>query len=81
MRCEDIVIELDAYSTGELDVGTCAEIERHIRQCPSCRNELSTLREENAIYLDYASTATGSDPEKEKLHFIKTLQLQSAPSQ
>ena len=81
MRCEDVVVELDAYSTGELDVGKCAEIERHIRQCPSCRNELSTLREENTFYQNYVSTIADPDPEKENVHFAETIHPQSVPSE
>ena len=81
MRCEDVVVELDAYSTGELDAGACAEIEQHIRQCISCRNELSTLCEENAFYRNYASIIIGSDPGKEKVHFTETTHLHTAPSE
>ena len=59
MRCEDIAIELDAYSTGELDAETRAEIEQHIRQCPSCLDELARLRDENILYRNYATSITG----------------------
>jgi len=60
MRCEDIAVDMDAYSTEELDAETCAEIERHIRQCPSCLDELSKLRNENVIYLNYADAMADS---------------------
>jgi hypothetical protein len=54
MQCEDVLVELDAYSTGELDPGISAEIEQHIRQCIHCGAELKTLAREKAVYREYA---------------------------
>jgi len=73
MRCEDIAVELDAYSTGELDAETCAEIERHIRQCPSCLDELAKLREESALYRNYVSAVAGHAAENEKRRSTETI--------
>ena len=81
MRCEDIAIELDAYSTGELDAEICAEIERHIRQCPYCFDELAKLREENALYRNYVSAIAGYDPESEKSHTTETIFTRRASSE
>jgi hypothetical protein len=50
------MIELDAHVTGELDADMCAEIERHLSQCPACRAELLALQKENALYHEYRST-------------------------
>jgi len=54
MRCEDVLVELDAYSTGELDPDKSADIERHIRQCIHCGTELKTLGKEKILYREYA---------------------------
>ncbi len=55
MRCEEIVIELDAYVTGELEADTQGKIGHHIQQCSACRAELEMLQKENALYQDYRS--------------------------
>ncbi len=69
MRCEDIAVELDAYSTGELDAGRCTLIEQHIQQCPACGAELARIRKENALYRDYASAAADSARAEARLPF------------
>jgi predicted anti-sigma-YlaC factor YlaD len=55
MQCQEIVIELDAYLTGELDADAGAGIGRHLEECASCRAALELLRKENAIYQQYVS--------------------------
>jgi hypothetical protein len=55
MRCEDVLVELDAYSTGELDPDKNGDIERHLRQCIYCGTELKTLAKEKILYQEYAS--------------------------
>jgi len=70
MRCEDIPVELDAYSTGELDAETCAEIEQHIRQCPSCLDELKKIREENILYRNCVSAIPGYALEEKFVRYV-----------
>jgi predicted anti-sigma-YlaC factor YlaD len=53
MRCQEIVSELDAYLTGELDGDASAEVERHLKECAGCRAELELLQKENVIYREY----------------------------
>lgn len=55
MQCEDILIELDAYMTGELDYDKSTEIERHIQECVNCRTEFETIRKERLLYQEYVS--------------------------
>jgi anti-sigma factor RsiW len=46
MNCEDLLRQLTEYSDGVLDKPLCAEIERHLRDCPSCaelRHDLEDL--------------------------------------
>lgn len=56
MVCERVMMELDAYVTGELDAEMSAEIERHLSECPACRAELLVLQKENALYHECRST-------------------------
>lgn len=55
MQCREIVNELDAYRTGELDSDASANVGHHLESCAGCRAELELLRYENGIYRDYAS--------------------------
>ncbi len=61
MRCREILHELDAYLTGELDNTTKAQVERHLEECADCRKELELLRKENAVYREYAGAMDVSD--------------------
>ncbi len=61
MRCREILQELDAYLTDELDNPTRARVERHLEECADCRNELELLRKENDIYREYAGAMDVSD--------------------
>ncbi len=44
MSCEEIRRHLDDYVDGELASDAREEVERHLRQCLSCRRELNELR-------------------------------------
>jgi predicted anti-sigma-YlaC factor YlaD len=55
MQCREILTELDAYLTNELDADASAAVERHLEACAGCRAELELLRKENALYHEYAS--------------------------
>ncbi len=55
MLCREVVFELDAFLTGELDVDANAEVERHLQECAGCRTELALVRKENAVYREYVS--------------------------
>jgi anti-sigma factor RsiW len=56
MQCARVLIELDAYLTGELEAETSIEIERHLKECSACGAELLTLKDENLVYRNYRST-------------------------
>jgi anti-sigma factor RsiW len=58
MRCDDVVMELDAFSTGELEAEKRVEIERHIRECPVCRTELARILKENDLFREYGAAAS-----------------------
>jgi RNA polymerase sigma-70 factor, ECF subfamily len=43
--CPDVVDLLSRHLEGEIDPGTCAEMERHIRECPRCQTACESLRQ------------------------------------
>lgn len=42
-RCRELVAQLNDYLDGELPADLCAELERHLADCPDCRVVLDTL--------------------------------------
>jgi anti-sigma factor RsiW len=44
MKCNEILDKLVLYSEGELDARDTAEIDRHLRDCPKCRQRLEKLQ-------------------------------------
>jgi hypothetical protein len=56
MKCEDVILELDAFLSGELDRAAARQIETHVAECPVCAVELKTLRKENSLYDSFLST-------------------------
>jgi anti-sigma factor RsiW len=45
MTCRDVHEIADAYLAGELDQDTVQQLQRHLETCPSCRQELDSVRE------------------------------------
>ena len=43
MRCENVLIRLDPWRTGELEARERKVVERHLAECPSCRDELEKI--------------------------------------
>jgi Putative zinc-finger len=48
-------LRLSAYHDGELDESGRAEVERHLRDCPSCAAELAQLREMSRLFASQES--------------------------
>jgi anti-sigma factor RsiW len=42
--CKNTLLRLNAYLDGELPQAGAADVERHLRECPSCAAELAALR-------------------------------------
>jgi len=45
MKCEELLRRLTEYSDGILCRDLCAEIERHLAECPACRELQQDLRD------------------------------------
>jgi RNA polymerase sigma-70 factor (ECF subfamily) len=43
--CPDVVDLLSRHLEGEIDPGTCAEMERHVTACPRCQRACDSLRQ------------------------------------
>jgi hypothetical protein len=43
MRCDDVLIQLNAYADGELQPEDAAEVEAHLIECGECRAEAETI--------------------------------------
>ena len=49
-NCEHLLADLSDYLDGEAAASTCAEIERHLGDCPDCRVVVDTLRKTISLY-------------------------------
>ncbi len=49
-RCKDLLGALSDYLDGDADERLCAEIERHMADCPDCRVLVDTLRKTIILY-------------------------------
>jgi anti-sigma factor RsiW len=54
---EHVTDHLSAYMDDDLDAGTRASVERHLRSCAACAEELNELRQ----LVDYAGTVASRD--------------------
>jgi anti-sigma factor RsiW len=51
-KCPDLVKELSDYIDELADPAVCAEIERHLQDCPDCKVMVDTLRKTITLYQD-----------------------------
>lgn len=58
MDCESINNQLSAYMDGELSPRQAAKVQRHVANCPRCREDLSELQSVRALL----SNATHAQP-------------------
>ncbi len=58
--CQDILALLSDYVDFELPLAVCGEVERHLADCPPCREFVDRLRETIALCHAYAPGALPS---------------------
>lgn len=51
-RCKDLLKHFSAFVDGEAPESLCADIERHLAECPECQIILDTLRHTISLYRD-----------------------------
>jgi anti-sigma factor RsiW len=54
--CEPVIADLPAYVRGLLESPAAASVERHVRTCPGCRNELKELEQLERVLTDHLPT-------------------------
>lgn len=48
--CKTLLSQLSDYIDGELEAALCAEIERHMADCPDCQAVVNTLEKSIILY-------------------------------
>ena len=74
-KCESLLGSLSEYVDGALSQELCAEIEKHMAECPDCRVVVDTLRKTVTLYQQTAAeSADVPAPVRERL--FRTLNLE-----
>jgi anti-sigma factor RsiW len=50
MKCQDLLVALNAYIDGEIDPQLCEMLQRHLEGCNPCRVVVDTLRQTVTLY-------------------------------
>jgi anti-sigma factor (TIGR02949 family) len=53
-HCKECLQRISEYLDGDLDHLMCEKIERHLRQCPGCRQDFDSLKKSIDLCQDYA---------------------------
>lgn len=72
--CRRLLGSLSDFVDGDLEAEICAEIERHLAECPDCRVVVDTLRK--TIYLYRAASQESSPPEGVRDRLFRRLELE-----
>ena len=71
--CRNLLSQLSDYIDGDLEESLCAEIERHMEDCPDCQAVVNTL--EKTVEL-YRSTERTEVPPDVQSRLFKVLELE-----
>ena len=71
--CKNLLSQLSDYIDGDLEESLCAEIERHMEDCPDCQAVVNTL--EKTVEL-YRSTERTEVPPDVQSRLFKVLELE-----
>jgi len=52
-KCREFFAQLSAYIDGELAASLCAELERHLADCPNCQIVIDTTSKTVSLYRRY----------------------------
>jgi anti-sigma factor RsiW len=70
-NCPELIHELSDYIDELADPAICAEIERHLRDCPDCTIMVDTLRKTITLYRDNElKTSLPGDVRKRLYHVL-----------
>ncbi len=73
-NCQDLLEGLSDFVDGIAGEDLCAEIERHMADCPNCRIMVDTLRKTISLYRE--RDADTSLPQDVRFRLIRTLHLE-----
>lgn len=69
MKCQELLKLLNDYVDGDVDVPSCAEFEKHLKDCNPCRIVVDTMRQTITLYRGQEVYDIPA-PFREKLHDV-----------
>ena len=72
-KCCDFISEVSDYIDGELAQDLCADLERHLSECPNCQVVVNTLRKTIDLY--YRDGQENVLPDEVRSRLFKRLEL------
>ncbi|MCJ7824474.1 MAG: anti-sigma factor [Anaerolineales bacterium] len=72
-NCPDLIHELSDYIDGLAAPALCAEIERHLQDCPDCKVMVDTLRKTITLYQEQEEKS--SFPADVRMRLYRVLDL------
>lgn len=75
--CHELAARLSEYLDRELDPAVCAEIERHLGDCPPCRDFLESLR--RTVGLVRTAPDRNALPEEIKRRIVEAYRKAESP--
>ncbi len=72
-NCPELIHELSDYIDGVAAPEICAEIERHLKDCPDCKIMVDTLEKTVTLFREQEQTIELSDEVRERLYLVLNL--------
>ncbi len=72
-NCPELIHELSDYIDGVSAPEICAEIERHLQDCPDCKIMVDTLEKTVTLFREQEQTIELSDEVRERLYLVLNL--------
>ena len=69
--CRNLLSQLSDYVDGDLDTALCAEIEKHMADCPDCRAVVNTLEKTVELYRTAGQVEVPSEVESRLYKVLK----------
>jgi predicted anti-sigma-YlaC factor YlaD len=72
-KCPDLIHELSDYIDGLSSPEICAEIERHLKECPDCKIMVDTLTKTITLYREREQSEQMPDDVRRRLYRVLDL--------
>jgi len=73
LDCRHLLGSLSDFMDGELESDLCAQIERHLAECPDCKVVVDTLQK--TVYLYHTTADLASVPEGLRQRLFRRLEI------